>query len=186
MQRTRKKEYVIGIPEEEGSVLGIRLVAELLSRGCKVYVSTVGTQNAPDLSFALTDMQQWMESFEKKYPETFRYEADLSRGGTLTSLGYDGMVIVPCPKDLIRKLADGQTDSSLTNYARSCILQHRPLVLVPRDTPFTTEYLEHMLILSKLRVAVVPAMLSFSQKNVSYEGMIDTIVEKILDSLNIE
>ena len=186
MQRTRKKEYVIGIPEEEGSVLGIRLVAELLSRGCNVYVSTIGSPSAPDLNLALSDMQQWMESFAKKYPDSFQCVEDLSRGGALASLGYDGMVIVPCPKDLIRQLADGQTDSSLTNYARSCILQHRPLVLVPRDTPFTTEYLEHMLILSKLRVAVVPAMLSFSQKNISYENMIDTIVEKILDSLNVE
>lgn len=186
MQRTRTKKYVVGIPEEEGSVLGIRLVAELLSKGYKVFVSPVRSQNAPEIGFTLSDMQQWIESFKKKYPDSFFLEGDLSRGDTLASMGYDGMVILPCPKDLIRQLAEGNTESSLTNYARSCILQHRPLILVPKDTPFTTEYLEHMLILSKLRVKVVPAMLSFSQNNVSYENMIDTIVGKILDSLSYE
>lgn len=186
MQRTRTREYVVGIPEEEGSVLGIRLVAELLSRGYKVYVTCVQSKSAPESGFTLSDMQQWMESFRKKYPDSFQWVPDLSEGGALTSLGYDGMVILPCPKDFIRQLAEGDLKSSLINYARSCILQHRPLVLVPKDTPFCTEYLENMLILSKLRVQVVPAMLSFSHQNISFEKMIDTIVGKVLDCLNVE
>ncbi|MCP8315478.1 MAG: UbiX family flavin prenyltransferase, partial [archaeon] len=66
------------------------------------------------------------------------------------------------------------------------IKQGRKLILVPRETPLSAIHLENMLKLARIGVIILPAMPAFYHNPKSINELIDFIVGKILDSLNIE
>ena len=62
----------------------------------------------------------------------------------------------------------------------------RKLVIVPRETPLSTIHLENMHRLSTMGVGIIPAMPGFYHNPKSIEELVDFLVGKILDYLNIE
>jgi flavin prenyltransferase len=64
--------------------------------------------------------------------------------------------------------------------------ESRRLILVPRETPLHAIHLENMLTLSKLGVRIIPAMPAFYNRPSSLDEMIDFMVGKVLDSMDIE
>jgi 4-hydroxy-3-polyprenylbenzoate decarboxylase len=66
------------------------------------------------------------------------------------------------------------------------IKERRPLTLVPRETPLSEIHLENMLKLARLGARIVPAMPAFYQRPESMDDLIDFVVGKVLDSLEIE
>ena len=58
-------------------------------------------------------------------------------------------------------------------------------MIVPRETPLSAIHLENMLKLARLGVAVVPAMPGFYSGPKAMDEMVDFVVGKALDSLQI-
>jgi len=65
------------------------------------------------------------------------------------------------------------------------IKEKRPLVVVPRETPLSAIHLENLLALARLGVTVLPAAPGFYGKPQSVSEMVDFIVARILDHLNV-
>jgi 4-hydroxy-3-polyprenylbenzoate decarboxylase len=66
------------------------------------------------------------------------------------------------------------------------IKEKRRLLLVPRETPLSAIHLENMLKLTGLGVAIIPAMPAFYHHPKKIEDLIDFVVGKVLDALDIE
>jgi 4-hydroxy-3-polyprenylbenzoate decarboxylase len=64
--------------------------------------------------------------------------------------------------------------------------ESRPLLLVPRETPLSQIHLENMLRLSRAGAQIIPAMPAFYHKPDTVIEMVDFVVGKILDQLDIE
>ncbi|MFP4142600.1 MAG: UbiX family flavin prenyltransferase [Candidatus Natronoplasma sp.] len=99
---------------------------------------------------------------------------------------YDSMAIVPCSMSSISKIAKGVSDNLITRAAAVFLKEDRKLVLVPRETPMTTMWLENMKALSSEGATVLPAMPAFYHDPETVDDMVDFVVGKILDSLDIE
>jgi len=98
----------------------------------------------------------------------------------------DGMVIVPCTMKTLAGIAHGYSDNLILRAADVTLKERRRLVLVPRETPLSVVHLRNMMELARLGAIVVPAMPAFYHKPEKIEDLVDFVVGKVLDALDIE
>ncbi|MZG54866.1 UbiX family flavin prenyltransferase [Photobacterium sp. CAIM 1937] len=96
------------------------------------------------------------------------------------------MVVCPCSAGSLASIAYGMSDNLIERAADVVIKERGQLVLVVRETPFSTIHLENMLKLSKLGVTVMPAAPGFYHQPQSIDDLIDFMVARILDHLGVE
>jgi len=97
----------------------------------------------------------------------------------------DAMVVCPCSMGTLAAIAHGLSDNLIERAADVMLKENRKLILVPRETPFTTLHLENMLTLSRMNAVILPANPGFYHRPQSIEGVVDFIVARILDQLGI-
>ena len=64
--------------------------------------------------------------------------------------------------------------------------ERRKLILVPRETPVATPHLEAMAKLSTWGVVILPASPGFYKNPETIDDLIDFVVARILDQLDVE
>jgi len=97
----------------------------------------------------------------------------------------DAMVVCPCSMGTLAAIAHGLSDNLIERAADVMLKENRKLILVPRETPFSTLHLENMLALSRMNTVILPANPGFYHRPQSIEGVVDFIVARILDQLGI-
>ena len=98
----------------------------------------------------------------------------------------DAMVVCPCTMGTLAAIAAGTSENLIHRAADVIIKEHKKLILVPRETPFSSIHLENMLKLSNLGVVILPPNPGFYQGVNQLSDMIDFVVARILDQLGIE
>ena len=63
--------------------------------------------------------------------------------------------------------------------------ERRKLILVPRETPYSEIHLQNMLTLTRLGAVILPASPGFYHQPQNIEALIDFVVARILNQLNI-
>lgn len=95
------------------------------------------------------------------------------------------MVVVPCSTGTLSAIATGACNNLIERAADVVLKERRQLILVPRETPYSSIHLEHMLKLSNLGVTVLPASPGFYQQPQTIDDLIDFVVARILNCLQI-
>jgi 4-hydroxy-3-polyprenylbenzoate decarboxylase len=98
----------------------------------------------------------------------------------------DAMVVCPCSMGTLAAIAHGMSDNLIERAADVMLKEQKKLILVPRETPFSTLHLENMLTLSKMNAVILPANPGFYHRPQSVDAIIDFIVARILDQLGIQ
>jgi 4-hydroxy-3-polyprenylbenzoate decarboxylase len=96
------------------------------------------------------------------------------------------MVICPCTTGTLSSVANGFSRSLLERAADVIIKEQKKLILVVRETPLSVIHLEHMLRLAQMGVVILPANPGFYHKPESITDLVDFIVARILDHLDVE
>jgi 4-hydroxy-3-polyprenylbenzoate decarboxylase len=109
-------------------------------------------------------------------------------GASIASGTYktEGMIVVPCSMKTVAGIASGYSDNLLLRAADVTIKERRRLVLVARETPYSTIHLKNMLTLSEMGVIIMPPMQTFYNQPKSIADMVHHITGKILDIYGIE
>lgn len=102
------------------------------------------------------------------------------------SFRHDGMVIVPCSVATAGKIAHGIGDNLLTRAAEVCIKEQRKLILVPREMPWSVTTLKNFTSLAELGAVVIPASPAWYHRPLTLEELVDSVVARILQNLNID
>ncbi|MFZ1546488.1 MAG: flavin prenyltransferase UbiX [Candidatus Nitrotoga sp.] len=98
----------------------------------------------------------------------------------------DAMVICPCTMGTLAAVAAGLSDDLITRAADVMLKEKRPLILVPRETPFSAIHLENMLKLSHAGAVILPPNPGFYHHPQSVQDLVDFVVAKVLDHLGVE
>lgn len=96
------------------------------------------------------------------------------------------MVVCPCSTGTLSAIATGASDNLIERAADVVIKERGQLVLVVRETPFSTIHLQNMLSLSQMGVTIMPAAPGFYHQPESIADLVDFMVARILDHLQIE
>ncbi len=102
------------------------------------------------------------------------------------SFPIDAMMIAPCSMNTLAKIACGIADNLVTRAAAVTIKERRPLLVAPREMPFSAIALENMLKLSRLGVIIAPPVLGYYSESDTIEEMENFIVGKWFDLLGID
>ena len=97
----------------------------------------------------------------------------------------DAMVVCPCTMGTLAAIATGMSDNLIERAADVSLKEQRKLILVPRETPFSAIHLENMLKLARLGAVILPANPGFYHHPASMQDLVDFVVARILDQLNV-
>ncbi len=96
------------------------------------------------------------------------------------------MIVCPCSTGSVAAIAHGMSDNLIERAADVVMKERGQLLLVVRETPFSTLHLENMHKLSQMGVTIMPAAPGFYHQPKSIDDLIDFMVARILDHLGIE
>lgn len=97
----------------------------------------------------------------------------------------DAVVICPCTTGTLAAVACGASRSLLERAADVALKERKQLILVVRETPLSEIHLENMLKLSRMGAVIMPANPGFYYRPQRIDDLVDFIVARILDHLNI-
>ncbi|MGC5324560.1 UbiX family flavin prenyltransferase [Brevibacillus sp. SYSU BS000544] len=185
------KKFTVGITGASGSIYGVRLVQELLRAGHTVHliVTEAGWQVFHDeLDWDTTDREHILrEKFQQHHAGKLHYWTlrDFYSPSASGSARMDGMVVVPCSMGTLSGIAHGASGNLLERAADVALKEGRKLIVVPRETPLNAIHLQNMLTLSQAGAKILPAMPGFYQKPQSMDDLINFVVGKVMDALDI-
>jgi 4-hydroxy-3-polyprenylbenzoate decarboxylase len=188
------KNIVVGITGASGSIYGVRLIEELLRAAMQVTVvlTNAGRQVlAFETGLSISEnphaaSQQLHEYFKADGNLTHFALHDFFAPVASGSSSPDAVVICPCSMGTVGRIAAGLSDNLLERVADVALKETKKLLLVPRETPFNQIHLENLLRLSRAGAQILPAMPGFYQRPESVADLVNFLVGKILDSLEIE
>ena len=186
------KRIIVGLTGASGTVYGTRLVEVLADQtnfevhltispaGARSLLEEVGIDIDVD-NFELSDLIG-------RDADNVIYHSPNDIGASIASGSFraEGMVIIPCSMGTLASVAMGLSRNLLQRSADVCMKERRKLVLVVRETPFSTIHLENMLKLSKNGVTILPAMPAFYHFPDTIDDQINFVVSKTLDQFGIE
>lgn len=102
------------------------------------------------------------------------------------SAGYDTMIIIPCSMGTMGRIASGVSDDLITRAADVILKERKRLILVIRETPYNLIHLKNMTLLTKAGAIISPATPSFYSLPQTVEDLVDTVINRVLDLVDIE
>ncbi|MCO4099713.1 UbiX family flavin prenyltransferase [Gemmatimonas sp.] len=97
-----------------------------------------------------------------------------------------GMVVCPCSMGTVSAIAHGTSRSLVERAADVALKERRKLILVPRETPFSLVHLENLTAVTRAGATVIPAAPGFYHQPQSIADLVDFMVARVLDHLDIE
>ncbi|MFO1204273.1 MAG: flavin prenyltransferase UbiX [Burkholderiales bacterium] len=189
-----KKTVTLALTGASGMPYGLRLLECLLKSETRVWllhsqVAQVVAKQEMDL--ALPSRPRELEAFLRERfaaaPDRLRvfgreeWFAPVASGSNPP----DAMVICPCTMGTLAAVAAGLADNLIERAADVALKERKTLVLVPRETPFSALHLENMLKLARAGAVILPANPGFYHRPTGIAEMIDFVVARVLDHLDI-
>lgn len=178
-----------------GAAYGLRLLECLLRAGEHVYLMV--SQPGQIVIGMETDLK--LPARPKEIEETLSRHFD-ARPGQLHVFGRDqwtapvasgshaprAMVVCPCTSGTLASIANGASRDLLERAADVVLKEQRKLILVLRETPLSAIHLENALKLARLGATIMPACPGFYNRPQSINELVDFMVARVLDHLDIE
>ena len=195
---SEKQEISLAWTGASGSPYGLKLLECLLNADMRVFLMI---SSAARVVFATEENIKLSAQPEKIQTQLLdvlsKTSPDLK--GELVVLGKDNwfsppasgsaapkqMVICPCSTGTLAAIATGMSNNLLERAADVVIKEKGQLIIVPREMPLSSIHLEHMLNLSRLGVTVMPASPGFYHHPKSVSDLVDFVVARILDHLDV-
>lgn len=194
---TGKAERIVtvGMTGASGAQYGLRLVECLLQADYQVYLMftkaaqiVVGSETDCKLPGRTAEQTRYLSALFKARDGQLRVFGDeeWTSPAASGSGAPRSMVICPASMATLSAIAAGASENLLERAADVVLKERGNLIIVPRETPFSAIHLENMLKLSRLGVSILPANPGFYNRPTQVEELVDFIVARILDQLDVE
>lgn len=181
------KKIVVGITGASGSIYAKRLIEVLVKED--IQINVVATEKGKQVfKYELSlSLDNWIKELSSTHNNIkLEDNNNLFSGVASGSNKYDAVIILPCSMGTLAEISYGLSKNLLCRAADVALKENRKLIIVPRETPLNSIHLENMLRLSKMGAAIIPAMPGFYHHPSSIEDIVDFLIGKILDYINVE
>jgi flavin prenyltransferase len=170
-------KLVIAATGASGTIYLQRLLAQIDCSAHEVHL--VMSSSASDVA------KQELDDFKTPSNVSQHSENDMNVPFVSGSARFDAMVIVPCSMATLGRIASGSSDSALLRAADVFLKERRKLILVPRETPWNLVHARNVVTLLEAGAIVLPAIPSFYSRPDSVAAVVDTVVWRILDQIEL-
>jgi flavin prenyltransferase len=203
-----ERPIVLAMTGASGSVYAVRLLQQLILAGrnvhliCSPSAATVLLQELkipfepaeaiqPILDYAWPGLEtrwgqppiakQVLSSSQLVVHHYQDYMTPIASGSFLTG----GMVICPCSGATLSGVVHAAGNNLIQRAADVHLKEHRQLILVPRESPLSVFQLENMHRAAQAGAIVLPAMPGWYHGVESVVDLVDFVVARILDHLDV-
>jgi flavin prenyltransferase len=191
-----KKPLILGISGASGLIYAVRAIKYLLEADFTI-----------ELVASKGSYMVWQSENQIKMPpepeqqELFwRQQAGVDHSGKLTCHRFSdlgaaiasgsfrtlGMIVIPCSMSTVAKIATGLSTDLLERAADVQIKEGRPLIIVPRETPFSLIHLRNLTSLAEAGVKIVPAIPAWYHQPQTINDLVDFVVARAFDQLDLD
>lgn len=186
--------WLVGVSGASGTPYARTVIAALLDAGCPVdlIVSRAARLTILDetgIAFRdghwAQDLASWLD--RDLTGDDLRYwtATDLAAAPASGSYRTAGMVVVPASTAAVSGIALGLSKDLLQRAADVTLKERRPLVVVPRETPYARSTLTSLLALYDAGAVVLPASPAFYAGADSVQRLVDFVAAKVLDVIGV-
>lgn len=181
---------VMAITGASGAPYAVRLLQQLVEHGVPTWLIVSGhgfrllqtETSIADLAALRTyvgaaGFDRWVTVFD---------DADRGASPASGSARSSGMVICPCSMGTVSAIAHGSSRSLVERAADVALKERRPLLLIPRETPLSLIHLENLTAVTRAGAVVIPASPGFYHRPTTIEQLVDFVVARVLDHLQVE
>ena len=181
------KRIVVGVSGASGAPYAIRLIQLLMENGVEVHlcVSDLGKRllfeesgvkklNAEDLGVGAFNSNLVLHN-----------DRDLGAPIASGTFLHDGMIVLPCSSNTLGSIASGITSTLVQRAALVCLKERRKLVLGHRESPLSLIDIENIKRTTEAGAVVAPLSPGFYMNPATIEDVVDFMVGKLVDLLDI-
>jgi 4-hydroxy-3-polyprenylbenzoate decarboxylase len=192
---TFDKQITLAITGASGSAYALRLLECLVAANYQIFLlcSSAGrivlnTETGIKLPSAPDKTSQFLsEKFNAKPQQIIalgkeQWFSPVASGSSAPKQ----MVVCPCSTGTLASISHGISDNLIERAADVVIKERGQLILMVRETPFSTLHLQNMLTLSQQGVVIMPAAPGFYHKPTDIKDLVDFMVGRVLDHLGLE
>ena len=190
------KPLIIGVSGASGLIYAVRALKYLLAAD---YTIELVASRATYMVWQAEEGIR-MPSEPEQQEQFWREKAGVKKDGTLNchrwgdvgdniasgSFRTLGMIVIPCSMSTVAKIAAGLSSDLLERAADVQLKEGKPLVIVPRETPFSLIHLRNLTTLAEAGVKIVPAIPAWYHHPQTIEDLVDFVVARTLDTLDID
>ncbi|GAA3587198.1 flavin prenyltransferase UbiX [Marinobacter xestospongiae] len=178
-----------------GAQYGLRLLECLLAAGCRVHLMVSRAAQvviATETDFKLPGAPKAMaaaltEHFQAQPQQLLVFGREDWFAPPASGSGEPApLVVCPCSTGTLSALATGASNNLIERAGDVALKERRPLILVPREAPYSELHLENMLKLTRMGATIIPASPGFYHQPQSVADLVDFIVARLLDHLGID
>ena len=188
------KAVTLAMTGASGAQYGLRLLECLLAAGCPVHfmiskaaLLVVATETDEPLPAKPQALHKHLverfgcpsDQLQVHGPEDWM-AAVASGSGAPTR-----MVVCPASTGTLSAIACGASNNLIERAADVVLKERRQLILVTREMPLSSIHLQHMLSLSQMGATIMPASPGFYRRPTSVDEIVDFVVARILDHLDV-
>ncbi len=192
---TTPRRLVVAITGASGAVYAHRLIQLVVAAGIETHlvVSPLGQRLLHD-ELGLEGLTPGGLASLAGLPEGSALPGNLilhnfrDVGATIASgsFKHDGMVIIPCSSNTLGSIASGSGQNLVHRAAHVTLKERRKLVLVHREMPLSLIDIRNMQSVTEAGAIVCPAQPGFYMLPKTIEDLVDFVVGRVLDLVNVE
>ena len=190
-----KDTVTLGVTGASGSGYFLRLLQSMVNANVKVYLIlseaaqiVLKTEVEEDWPVDIVALNEFLITrFNSKQGQvTALTSKDWFSPVASGSSAPKKMVVCPCSCGTLASISQGLSNNLIERAADVVFKERGQLIVMPRETPFSTLHLKNMLTLSELGATVMPLAPGFYHQPTTIEELQDFMVARVMDHLKID
>lgn len=192
----RRNPWIVGVTGASGSPYAATLLRALLHAGedvdlvlSKAARLTILDETGKQIRDGRwqQDVADWI-GCDAAELDGIRYwrTGDFTAGPASGSYRARGMLVVPATTAVVSGIAVGASKDLIQRAGDVTLKERRPLIILVRETPLRAIALEQMASLSREGATIMPATPAFYAGATSIQQMVDFVVGRVLDQIDVE
>ena len=179
----KKKNILVAITGASGAIYAKQLLEKLndLKEKESLEISVIYSKTGKEVAIHEIGYDFVKELNLKTYEDNNFY-APFASGSSPADI----LVIAPCSMGTLGRIANGFSDSLITRATDVVLKERKKLILLTRETPLNLIHIKNMELISLSGGIIVPASPSFYNNPTNIEDLVNTVVFRILDLMQIE